>query len=42
MVEYLVLPVERELYSHQVTVCWQSPDVQSSPVTGRASSPRGT
>ncbi len=34
MVEYLVLPIERELYSHQITVCWQGPDVQCSPAPG--------
>ncbi len=28
VVKDLVLPVERELRSHQVTVCWHSPDVQ--------------
>ena len=31
MVKYLVFPVERELHRHQVTVCWQSPDIQRPP-----------
>ena len=42
MMEYLVFSVEREFHSHQITVCWHSPDVQCSPAQAIVSSPYGT
>ena len=35
MVKNLILPVERKLHGHQITVCWQSPDIQRPPEQGR-------